>query len=51
MDMIKITWGLYFNDLTNDNKCENFEYCQKKLIEYLNYLNENIQKIINKQKK
>ena len=47
MDMIKLTWGLFFNDLTNDKKCENINYCQGKLKEYLNYLNEYIPKYLN----
>ena len=38
LDMIKITWGLFFNDLTNDDKCESLDYCESKLKQYLNYV-------------
>ena len=38
MDMIKLTWGLLFNELTHDDKCEDIEYCEAKLKEYLSFL-------------
>ena len=47
MDMITITWGLFFNELTNDDECEKLEYCENKLKEYLNCLVEYLPKNIN----
>ena len=40
LDMIKITWGYFFNELTKDEQCEDIKYCQQKLKEYLSYLGE-----------
>jgi hypothetical protein len=40
LDMIKITWGYFFNELTKDDQCEDIKYCQQKLKEYLSYLGE-----------
>ena len=47
MDMIKISWGLLFNELTNDDKCESLDYCERKLEEYLNFLKTNVPEYFN----
>ncbi len=47
LDMVKITWGLLFNELTKDDECEKLSYCETKLNEYLNYLKKYIPFIIN----
>ena len=44
LDIIKITWGLFFNELTNDEKCIEISYCELKLQEYLQYIGEYIPK-------
>ena len=51
LDMVKITWGLLFNELTKDDECEKLSYCETKLNEYLNYLKKYIPFIINECKK
>ena len=51
LDMIKITWGLLFNELTKDYNCEQLSYCETKLNEYLNYLKKYIPFIIKECKK
>ncbi len=40
MDMRKLSWGLLFNELTHDDRCEDLKYCEVKLNEYLYYLQE-----------
>jgi len=44
LDMVKITWGYFFNELTKDDQCEDINYCKQKLKEYLSYLGEFIPK-------
>ena len=44
LDIIKIIWGLFFNELTNDEKYIEISYCKLKLEEYLQYIREYIPK-------
>jgi len=44
MDMIKISWGFFFNELARNPKCENLFYCRNKLNGYLNELEHYIPK-------
>ena len=46
MDMIKISWGFFFNELTRNPKCEDLFYCRNKLNGYLNELEQYIPKNI-----
>ena len=50
MDIIKLIWGLLFNELTHNDKCENINNCEKKLNEYLNYLRKYIPQYLDKYK-
>ena len=38
MHMIKMSWGLLFNELTGDSKCEDLNYCKTKFNTYLKEL-------------
>ena len=38
MDMIKISWGFFFNELIINPECENFSYCEEKFKDYLKEL-------------
>ncbi len=44
LDIIKLIWGLFFNELTNDEKYIEISYCKLKLEEYLQYIREYIPK-------
>ncbi len=44
LDIIKIIWGLFFNELTKDEKYIEISYCKLKLEEYLQYIREYIPK-------
>ena len=46
MDMIKISWGFFFNELTHNPKCEDLFYCRNKLNGYLKELEQYIPKNI-----
>ena len=46
MDMIKTSWGFFFNELASNPKCEDIFYCRTKLNEYLKELEQYIPKSI-----
>ena len=46
MDMIKTSWGFFFNELTRNPKCEDLFYCRNKLKVYLKELDQYIPKNI-----
>ena len=46
MHMIKMSWGLLFNELTGNSNCEDLNYCKTKFNKYLEELEKYIPKNI-----